>query len=114
MKGLLWAMMALVGLSGVAGCSSVSQIQVTEFGGDGFIKGVDGSGEAVEVRLANETINDADGLTPCFTLLVKRGRLQSQGTYESAPLKCRVRFGVFGDLEMVLPEKDRGEIDPNS
>jgi len=113
-EGIL-LLMLLTSVGAIAACSSVSQIQVTEFGGEGFIKGTYGNGQPFEARIANETINDADGITPCFTLLVKSGIAQTKGTFGSAPQKCIVRFGVFGDLEMVLPAKDKGEVlDPNS
>jgi len=115
MKALCGVILALFGLSGVMGCSSVSQIRVTEFGGDAYVKGVDGNGQPVELRVESTNITDADGITPCVTLLLRNGAVQSKGTYESAPKKCVVKFGVFGQFEMVLPAKDKGEVlDPNS
>lgn len=118
MKPLKEGLLCLVLLAFVSmaqACSSVSQIQVTEFGGDAYVKGVDGNGQPVELRVESTNITDADGITPCVTLLLRNGAVQSKGTYESAPKKCVVKFGVFGQFEMVLPSEDKGEVlDPNS
>jgi len=111
-KGFLWAILALVGLSGVVGCATSMPVQVTEFGGSGYVEGVTDDGKPAILKIESINVNTDDGVVPCVNLTLSMAGLKSSGTYESAPDLCRTRLGVFGTLEIAPPKANKG-LDPN-
>ena len=96
----------------VTGCAASMPVQVTEFGGSGYVEGVTDDGKPAVLKIESVNVNTDDGVTACVNLTLSMAGLSSSGTFDSAPDICKTRLGVFGSLEIAPPKADRG-FDPN-